>query len=161
MSAGGISGFLLIWSLAGAAAFNLYVLFVFRSGLVYAARKTDGTLKEKVPFKGIASMLGFLVLLVGFLVAANLFSLSKHKAGITFGVLFILDLALYWIWFLYDTLVIDWLVLGKWRPKFLKIPDAMGKESMAEHIRKSLLVGILSGIALALTASGITFMIWK
>ena len=160
MSAGAITGFLLLWSLIGVAAFNLYVLFVFRSGMVYAARKPDGTLKEKLSLKGIASMLGFLALLVGFLVAANLLGLPNHRAGMTFGFIFLLDLALYWMWFLYDTLVIDWLVLGKWRPKFLKIPDEMGKESMTEHIRKSLFVGTLSGIVLALVASGITLLIW-
>lgn len=160
MSVGAISGFLLLWSLIGTAVFNLYVLFVFRSGQVYAARKPDGTLKDKVPTRGIATMLGFLALLIGFLVAANLIGLSGSKDLLGFGALFLLDLGLYWILFVYDTLVIDWLVLGKWRPKFLMIPDEMGRESMAQHMRKSLVMGTLSGIVLALGAAGITLLIW-
>lgn len=41
--------YLLIWSLLGAAAFSLYVILAFQTGLVYTARQEDGTLKERIP----------------------------------------------------------------------------------------------------------------
>jgi hypothetical protein len=152
--------YMAIWSAIGALAFSLFVVIAFRSGLVYTARKPDGTLKDRVPAAGIAAMAGFLLLFVGFLVLANRIGLGERIAETGFGTFFLLNLALYVVLFAFDTLVIDALVLGVWRPSFLRLPPDMGSSSMSEHIRRSLPVGLAGGLLLALASAAISYLLW-
>jgi hypothetical protein len=149
--------YLLIWSFIGSITFSLYVIFVFRTGMVYITRNEKGLLKENIPLLGYLSSLGFLFCIIGFLVIANYFGLARKDFPIGFGVLFILNFALYLILFFYDTLVIDGLVLGYWRPSFLRLPEAMGKDSMKVHILKSLPVGFIFGLIISLVSTAISF----
>jgi hypothetical protein len=160
MTAGLFFRYVALWSVIGALAFSLYVVFAFRSGLVYTARKADGTLKDRVPAAGVASMAGFLLLLIGFLVLANRIGLGEHITGVGFGQLFLLNLALYLVLFVFDTLIIDTLVLGVWRPAFLRVPNEMGASSMSEHARRSLPVSLAAGIILALVSAAVSYLVW-
>lgn len=160
MTAGAIIRYLAIWSLVGALAFSLFLVVAFRSGLVFAARKPDGTLKERVPPTGIATMATFLLLLVAFFLLANHLGLAAHIIGIPFSQLLFLNLTLHLVLFAFDTLVIDALVLGVWRPSFLRLRQEMGSASMTEHIRRSLPVGVISGVLLALVTATISYLLW-
>jgi len=71
--------------------------------------------------------------------------------------LYALNLGLYLILFLFDSLVIYGFVIGLWRPAFLQLPDAMGAESMREHIQKSIPVGILFGLIISLVCTVISY----
>ncbi|MFL7892757.1 MAG: hypothetical protein ACK2UM_20005 [Anaerolineales bacterium] len=153
MLAGEIVRYLAVWGIIGAFLFSLFVIFVFRSRLVYTSRKEDGLLKEKIPLAGYLTSGGFLVLIVVFLVAANYFGLYQKGYPLNFWSLFALNFSLYLILFLFDSLVIDGLVLGYWRPAFLQLPAAMGGESMREHILKSIPVGIVFGVIICLVCS--------
>jgi hypothetical protein len=160
MTVNEIIRYLAIWSLAGALAFTLFVFLSFRSGIVFAARQSDGTLKERIPLAGLLAMGAFLLLLVAFFLAANRLGLGDHIFGAPFGQLFLLNLVLYLILFAFDTLIIDAVVLGAWRPSFLRLPLEMGSSSMTQHIRRSLPVGFVSGILLALITSTISYLVW-
>jgi hypothetical protein len=149
--------YLLVWSTIGAIAFSIYVFAVFRSGLVYAARKQDGTLKERIPLSGLLNMLVFLLMLVGFQVLANYIGLAHDGIDIRFVALYLLNLGHYFILFLFDTLVIDGLVIGVWQPGFLRLPDEMGAESMKKHISKSIPVGIIAGAVLTAISTAISY----
>ena len=105
-------------------------------------------------------MLAFLVLVVGFITAANYFSLAAAGVALTFLPLFILDLALIMLLIVYDTLVIDWWVIGFWRPAFLRLPDSMNKEQMRVHIRRSFVVAPLFALLLAALSAGVTVWVW-
>ncbi len=159
MSLGETLSYLGLWSLIGSALFSAFVVFVFRSGLVYASRKDDGTLKERIPRRGYLVMGAFLLAIVGFLVAANACGLARNAFSISLGRLFALNFALYLILFLYDTFVIDGLVVGLWRPSFLQLPDAMGWESMKEHMLRSIPVGLAFGVILAGVSAILSFFI--
>lgn len=152
--------YIAIWGLAGALVFCLFVFAVFRSGLVFAARKPDGTLKDRIPLTGVVAMATFLFLLITFFLLANRLGLAAHLAGASFVQLFLLNLTLFLVLFAFDTLFIDALVLGVWRPSFLRLPQEMGSSSMAEHIRRSLPIGIISGIILALVTAAISYLLW-
>ena len=141
--------YLAFWSLVGATLFSLFVVFVFRSGAVYLARKRDGTLKEKVPLKGILIMAGFLATVILFFIAANFFGLARRQFSVGFGTLFALNYALYLILFAFDTLIIDGFVLSFWRPDFLRLSTELNKESMKDHIIKSLPIGTGLGLVFA------------
>lgn len=134
MTAGDLIRYIGIWSLAGALAFSVLVLVAFRSGLVFAARKPDGTLKDRVPPSGIAAIAAFLLLLIAFFLLANRLGLAAHIVGARFGQLFLLNLTLFLVLFAFDTLVIDAVLLGVWRHSLLRLPQEMGSSSMAEPI---------------------------
>jgi hypothetical protein len=126
--------YLVVWSGIGAAAFCIYVFVVFRSGLVYTSRKADGTLKDRIPLSGILNMIILLLIIVGFQVLANYFGLARSEIDIRFMALFLLNFGLYFILFLFDTIVIDGLVLGVWRPGFLRLSDDIGHEETYSHL---------------------------
>jgi hypothetical protein len=141
--------YLVIWSAVGFVAFSLYVLVVFRSGLVYTTRKQDGTLKKRIPLIGYLNMLAFLIIIIGFQFLANYLGLARRNVSADYLPLFLLNYGHYLILFLFDSLVIDGLVLSVWRPGFLHLPNAMNSESMKKHILISIPVGLVSGIVLA------------
>lgn len=152
-------GYLGIWSVVGCVAFSLYVIAVLRTGIVFTARKEDGTLKEHIPLSGYLNMLLFLAIIVGFQVVANTIGISRRGYAIGLLPLFLLNFGHYLILFLFDTVVIDGLVLGVWRPQFLRLPEAMGGASMREHILKSIPVGIVSGIILTALSTLLSFLL--
>ena len=114
-------------------------------------------MKEKIPLRGYLTSAVFLLCIVGYLLLANYFGLARQNINLSFGALYLLNFALYLILFLFDTIVIDGFVLGNWRPAFLQLPEAMGWESMKEHILKSVPVGIAFGLIIALVSTTISF----
>ena len=152
--------YLALWSAIGWALFSAYVVIVFRTGLVYTARKDDGTLKDEVPFSGQLNMLALLVAIVGLQVLANYVGIARPGYGMRLLSLYLLNFVHYLILFVYDTVVIDGFVLAVWRPEFLQIPEAMGGESMMRHIVQSLPIGLVAGVALSAFSTAISFSLW-
>ncbi len=130
---------------------------VFRTGIAYTARKYDGTLKEKIPFRGYFTMISFLVAVVGFIIIATYFGMARKEVKLGAGSLFIINYGLYLILFLFDTLFIDAFVLGYWRPGFLHLSEERGRESMKEHLRKSLPVGMGFGVLISSLATLVAY----
>jgi hypothetical protein len=155
-----IFSYLLPWTLIGMFAFSLIVIYLFRSGRVYNARNEEGHLKEEMPLKGLLTMLAFLVLIVAFIALSNYLSLVRLGIDLTFWSLFGLNLAMIMLLIVYDTLVIDWWVIGRWRPAFLQLPDTMDRNQMKEHIRRSFVVAPLFALLLAALSAGISVLIW-
>lgn len=157
MTLADVLGYLGVWSTIGCIAFSLYVIVAFRTGIVFTARKQDGMLKEHIPLSGYFNMLLILAIIVGFQVMANTLGLDRRGYAIDFLPLLLLNFGHYLILFLFDTVVIDALVLGMWRPQFLHLPEAMGRASMKEHILKSIPVGIASGVVLSTLSTILSF----
>ena len=61
---------------------------------------------------------------------------------------------------IYDSIVIDWLVIVLWRPAFLKLPDAMNAESMKKHILITIPVAPVICLVIAGISAGLTIFIW-
>lgn len=160
MSTAVILNYLGLWSLIGAIAFSLIVIYLFRSGSVYNARTEEGHLKEKMPLRGILSMLIFLIVVVAFIAATNYISLISKGVEITFWSLLLLNFALIAILVVYDSLVIDWFVIGFWRPAFLNLPDAMDKEQMNVHLKRTLVVAPPISLLIAVLSAGVTTLVW-
>ena len=152
--------YLALWGASGWALFSAYVVVVFRTGLVYTARNDVGTLTDRMPPSGQLNMLALLVAIVGFQVGANYLGIASKGYGISFLSLFLLNLTHYLILFVYDTVFIDGFVLAVWRPAFLQIPEAMGRESMMRHIVKSLPIGLVAGVALSAFSTAIAYSLW-
>jgi hypothetical protein len=146
-----------IWSAIGCAVFSAYVVAVFRTGIVYTSRKEDGTLKRQIPLSGYLNMLIFLLGIVGLQVVANYFGLVRKALEVSFFSLFLLNFGHYLILFIFDTVVIDGLVLSVWRPGFLQLSDAIGGESMKKHMLLSIPIGTVTGVGLAAVSTVISY----
>jgi hypothetical protein len=151
-------GYLAVWGTIGVAAFSSFVVVAFRTGLVYTARRRDGTLKERVPIQGALAMMIIPAALLVLQLLANYTGLARRRIDPGFGGLYVLNFLHFLILFTYDTLVIDGLVLGLWHPAWLKVPDKMGRQSMARHIRTSLPVGVVLGALMALVTTGVSYL---
>jgi len=114
----------------------------------------------QIPLAGYLTSAG-LVLVIFFLIAANYFGLNQNGFVLSFWGLYALNLGLYLILFLFDSLVIDGFVIGRWRPAFLQLPDAMGAESMREHIQKSIPVGTLFGFIISLVCTAMSYYLFR
>jgi hypothetical protein len=135
-------GNMAIWGVLGACLLNVIVVVVYRTGLVHTARKKDGTLKRKVPIAGLLIMLAMLLLTVAFIVLFDYSTFSPHQPSGVAEVLLV-NFAFVLLLVLYDSLVIDILVLGLWRPAFLHLPAELTLESMVFHVKKQFTVGWL------------------
>jgi hypothetical protein len=109
--------------------------------------------------RGLLTMAAFVCAIVGFLLLANYVGLARKHLRLGFGGLFLLNLSHYLILFLYDTAFVDGFVLSHWRPQLLLLPDEMGRESMAEHITRSIPVGTVAGVLIAGLGSAISYLI--
>ena len=147
-----------LWSAIGCALFSVFVVVACRTGIVFTARKEDGTLKKRIPLAGSLTMLIIPLGIVGLQVVANYFGIVRQAYEVSFPSLFLLNLGHYLILFLFDSVVIDGLVLSVWRPGFLRLPDAMGSESMKRHILLSIPIGTVIGIGLAVVSTVISYL---
>jgi hypothetical protein len=155
-----IALFLFIWGLIGCLMFFLLVVFLFRTGIVYTARKADGTLKDEVPWQGKLAMLIVPVSYFAFQVISNYFGLVRQDFVLNFWLLFLLNYGVYLTLFLFDTFFIDGFVLSVWRPTFLQLPDEMGAESMRKHILASIPIGLVIGAALTIISTTVSYFLW-
>ena len=154
-----VLSYLLIWGLTGCVIFFIIVVILFRTGLVYTARKLDGTLMEDIPISGKLAMLILPVSYLVFQIISNYFGLVRQGFLLNFWQLFMLNYGLYLILFLFDTFFIDGFVLPIWRPAFLQLPNEMGKESMKRHILISIPVGLVIGAALTLISTTTSYIL--
>lgn len=152
--------YLLIWGLIGCVLLFVLVVVLFRTRVVYTARKQDGTLKDEIPLSGKISMLIIPVSLTIFLLLTNKISLVEKDLILNFWQIFMLNFGLYLILYLFDTFFIDGFTLAIWRPGFLKIPDEMGRESMRKHIVVSLPIGLILGVFFTIIPSIVSYLFW-
>lgn len=152
--------FLFYWGLIGCLLFFVLVVVLFRTGIVYTARKADGTLKEEIPLRGKLAMLIVPISYFAFQVISNYFGLVRLGFFLKFWELFWLNYGVYLILFLFDTFFIDGFVLSIWRPAFLQLPDEMGAESMKKHILISIPIGLVIGAVLTLISSTVSYFLW-
>jgi len=146
-----------IWSVIGCIIFSLFVVIIFRTGIVWAARNQDGKLKKRIPLSGFLAMLTVLFGIIGLQLLSNYVGLRCREIELAFWPLFLLNYGYYAVLFLYDTLVIDFLVLSLWRPNFLQIPDVMSPKSLKEHIILSIPRGFVAGAILTAVSTVISY----
>ena len=160
MTSGQVISYLLLWGLIGCVLFFLLVVVLFRTGLVYTARKQDGTLKDEIPLSGKLAMMILPICYFVFQVTSNHFGLVLHGISLDYWKLFLLNYGVYLILFLFDTFFIDGFMLSIWRPAFLQLPEEMGKESMKKHILISIPIGLVIGAILTLISTTISYFLW-
>jgi len=155
-----IISYLLTWGIIGCVLFSIFVVFAFRSGLVYTAREDDGLLKKRIPLIGVFAMSIIPLSLLGLHLISNYVNLVCKNITLNFLPLYLLNYGLFSILFIYDSLVIDGYVISVWRPPILNIPDAMGIETMKKHILVSIPLGLFLGAVLTFIATSLSYFAW-
>jgi hypothetical protein len=161
MTTGQTITYLAIWGAVGCLMFSLFVVVVFRSSLVWTARDRDGTLKRRIPLRGCLAMSIIPAGLIGLQLTANYWGLHREGLKLDFWPLWLLNFGHYLVLFVYDTAVIDGLVLGVWRPGFLKLTDEIGQESMKQHILVSIPVGLAVGAIMTVISTGLSLLVGR
>ena len=160
MTPGQIVSFLFFWGLIGCSLYLFLVVVLFRSRIVYAARKKDGTLKDQIPTGGKLAMLIVPISYFAFQVISNYFGFTHQDFTLNYWQLFALNYGVYLILFLFDTFFIDGFVLSIWRPAFLELPEEMGAESMGKHILISIPIGLVMGAVLTIISTTASYILW-
>ena len=139
------------WGIVGSAVFSVLVFMFFRTGFVFTARDQEGKLKRDMPLIGYAAMS---IVLFGVL-GIQMYGFSHSVVQVAgFVDVFVLNYALYLFLLLYDTLVVDILVLCIWKPGFLRVPEGEGFTSIRHHVG-TLLPGSVIGFICTLISTAI------
>lgn len=146
--------FFVIWGLVGILCFTLILLVVLKSGLMAKVRDENGELRKPMPLVGKLAKLMMVFSVVLYFWVVDYFGVVKPGFDPSFLHLFLLNLGLFLIILLYDTFVIDILIIVIWHPDFLPLTDAPGFTSIKYHL-KTLLPGTLLGLFFSLLSSGV------
>lgn len=149
----------IIWFFAGAFLLNIIVFIVYKTGIVHKARKKDGTLKKKIPISGLLSMFVMIILVLGFIISFDYFTF-KQWPGTPYVYVVLANSILIILLILYDSFIIDLLVLGYWKPCFLNIPHEVTLASMKYHVKKTFTVGWLFVLPVIVVSSIIYILIF-
>ena len=90
----------------------------------------------------------FLSFLLGLLFIANVRYANSVPTGPGLINLWINSFGVFFVIHLYDVLVLDYLIIVKWHPKFLNLPDTRYYTTIRPHV-----IGFFKGIPLGILAS--------
>ena len=138
----------------GSVFFTIFLIFMATSGWAKSIRDEEGHFKKHWNWKAIAGMFLFVWFLLGILFWGNSRLLSVD-GEISFVLLFLNGFGIFMFLHLYDLLVLDYLVVIKWHPKFLKLPNTAYYNSMKPHLQ-GFVRGIPIGIVAALIAAALS-----
>lgn len=132
----------------GCVVFTGFLLFMAYTGIAAAMRDEEGKFRKGVNFKTILGALLFLCFLLGVLCFANVSYANSPSYQPGFINLWINSFCVFFIIHLYDLVVLDYLVIVRWHPKFLNLPATDYYRSFRPH-----LIGFFKGIPLGIVAS--------
>jgi hypothetical protein len=140
--------------LLGGLLLLVLVVFVFKTGLVYESRDEQGLLKKRMSRTGLITIIGVLLLVVLFFFCFDWFAFQSVDHP-PFLIIVLLNGILLLLLDLFDALVIDIVVLGMWKPVWLKLPEQLTQNSMWEHVKKQWTVGWIIKIPLLFLVTGV------
>ena len=145
----------LLWGGFGSLLFTALLLLMRAVGVIDAARDREGKFR-RMTLKSLVGFASVLTLMVGFpaLGAVTILegAISLWAAwGVAYGIFFVINL--------YDFVVLDYLIIVRWHPAFLNLPDTDYYKTArphAEGFARGTVIGIpatlvSAGLAIALT----------
>lgn len=150
MLAADLLWFVIRWGVIGSAAVTAYLVIAWQAGLVSTVRDESGALR-RAPMAGVLTGIGSVLMFIVLLVLADVRELVGPGVDLPFARLYALNYLVCIFWLLYDTIVIDILIVVVWHPPFLRLPDREAHGSPAYHLRTiprgMILAAIITGVA--------------
>jgi hypothetical protein len=143
---------LLLWFILSILILHILLVIVYRTGIVFTNREKDGSLKKKMPLKGLVTMVVFFLLIVLFFILFDIFTFSNYTS-VNFSMVLIMNFFLLVLFDIYDAVVVDLLILAKIKPKFLHLPSEVTMDSMKYHVKKQFTVGWILKIPILIISS--------
>jgi len=132
----------------GSLVFTCFILFMGYSGIAAAMRDEEGKFKKELNWKSLTGGIAFICFLPGLLYLGNISYAKTAIESPGFLEYFLNAFGIFLIVHLYDLIVLDYLIVVKWHPSFLKLPDTDYYNKMAPHLK-----GFARGIPIGLVAS--------
>ena len=146
--------FVLRWGLTGSVVLTIYLVVMWQLGYLGAVRNEAGELRRHMPRAGVLTGIGSLLMYIALLVVADVSDLFAVESVPSFFDLLAVNYLVYTFWLLFDTLVIDILIVGVWHPRFLRLPEREAHGGAAYHLR-TVPQGMVVGLIVVLIATGI------
>ena len=140
------------WSLVGAVGFTLLLILAKVTKAFQLVRDEVGLYRKPMPLGGWMVMAGFVLTIFLFLIAATYFGLHMKGISPSFWTLWLMNFMTFFTLLLFDTFIIDILILVLWHPAFLKLPDMDVCTSISFHL-KTMLFGTIFSIAISFIGS--------
>jgi hypothetical protein len=125
------------------------------SGIASSMRDEEGAFRKEVTFKSVLGALLFICFLLGLLFFANITYSNSLADPPSLINLWVNALGVFFVVHIYDLLVLDYLIVVKWHPKFLNLPNTSYYRTLRPHI-----VGFFKGISLGILASLIASLLF-
>ena len=145
---------ILLWGAIGSLIFTGALVVMRAAGVVDATRDPEGRFK-RLSMKALAGFLFIVVLMIGFPALGTLAivggdALSFWAAwGVAYGIYFIINL--------YDFVVLDYLVIVRWHPAFLHLPDTDYYRTTRPHA-EGFVRGTLIGLPATAASAGLALL---
>ena len=147
------------WSLVGVAGFTLMLILAIVTKAFQLVRDEEGRLRKPMPLGGWIVMAGFVLTIFLFLIAAAYFGLHMKGLSPSFWTLWLMNFLIFFTLLLFDTFIIDILILVLWHPTFMKLPDKEMFTSATFHL-KTMLFGTIYSIVTSFIGSLAAWLIF-
>ncbi len=139
----------------GCVLFTGFLVFMSYSGIASAMRDEDGNFRKGVSLKSILGGIFFICFLLGLLFYANVKYTNSLTATPGLVNLWLNSVGVFFVLHLYDLVVLDYLIVVKWHPKFLNLPNTSYYRTFRPHV-----IGFFKGIPLGVLASLIASLLF-
>ena len=143
---------ILITGAIGSLVFTLLVILFAYSGLAAEIRDEYGQFRRRMSLKAILGVLVFISFLLGLLVTSNILLSNRMEQSPEFSELWINSFGVFMFVHIYDLVVLDYLIIVKWHPAFLKLPETAYYKTIKPHVY-GFFRGIPFGMVLSLVVS--------
>jgi len=149
--------FVFRWGLAGGLLLSAYLIIAWQTGFFGLLRGDPGAAKKRGPQASLLTGLGSILMYIVLMVVADLQDVVPGAEAPRFTMLLAYNYTLYVFWLLFDTIIIDILLVTVWHPRFLRLPNSGGHGSVQYHLR-TIPRGLLFGMPVTLVGTGIAYL---
>ena len=143
------------YGMLGSLCFFVVLVVVSRTKIFEAVRDEEGNFRKGMSLKGLFGMGMMLALFVSIFWFSSV-ELAEKYIEPSFLVIWLNAFIVFFIIHLFDLIVIDWLLIIVWHPKFLNLPDTDYYTKLKPHI-EGFFRGIPLGVTLTLVVSAIYY----
>jgi len=139
---------ILIWGALGSTIFLVLILIIAFTGIAAATRNEAGQFKKKLTWKSAIGFSIFSLFVFGLLHNGNIALIECYNSSPSLIILWLNSFGIFFFVHLFDLLVLDYLIIVKWHPSFLKLPDTDYYNIMKPHVD-----GFIRGIPFGIVVS--------